>query len=551
MVFDDDEEGLSSADIDSSCETIPFDFSSHEEVIAAEMEEEDEVVASGGMLTVLSAQKVALAHGALLPHMRDAASCTFGELSIILILAAISEEEIGGQKDAEIPLQLVELLAPLSSLILGNHPTCVSTLHQPSSPPPASQSVERKGVTFSNSDGSCVSPPNDRRPTSWVSTLAEANRIFGLVQGLQNISLSGFSARVAVATRHLSQPDFAASAITLMEELSIFPCATNYDKRRNIESLQRITSLINNELVVAAGAGGCACSTTSVIRQRTSWMLSSVIRSTLRWLFDLPPPCISAPGAAGYIIIPFVRNFKPSCVTLCARESFHTEVETSSSCSSMVSRTPRGTTSAVEKRKRKKESEVDHTNVSMMDMPISSLFLFALRQIHSALTGAKTRGFENIDDLVDEALREDANSSINVADVVQLTLAAEAGRQFLKETLSLPTLESARVPGREASVWETLQECSSMLSGMCEDDQHLCVFQNGLAGLRSWLDKELVTSTNLTKCSTKHSQLLVQKTSNRKRHEASESPFAQSDLILNFPSLAYTDFGSENGQGNA
>jgi len=135
-------------------------------------------------------------------------------------------------------------------------------------------------------------------------------------------------------------------------------------------------------------------------------MLSSVLRYSLRWLLDVPPPFISAPVEGGsYIEIPGVRSEVYAKLRVIPEVSSQTsDLATmqsgaagylsdsgsdgsglSAPCTPRAARASASTALAANQQAsaaaKPKPSVVDHCTVLTADIPLSALVTYALRQI--------------------------------------------------------------------------------------------------------------------------------------------------------------------------
>ena len=90
----------------------------------------------------------------------------------------------------------------------------------------SAQPPAKKSVSFCQTDGSAVSPPNDRRPASWVNSYSISQRFHALVKAMDSISAPS------------SAPVGATAFAALHCACQRFHCA-NEDNKESIEEAKR------------------------------------------------------------------------------------------------------------------------------------------------------------------------------------------------------------------------------------------------------------------------------------------------------------------------
>ena len=436
--------------------------------------------------------------------------------------------------------------------------------------------VGKKSVSFSQDDGSAVSPPNDRRPASWVNSYTISQRFHALVLAMDSI-IAGCN---LPSENKIVNGPLAASA--LFYACQCFRC-DNEDKQSSIDEAKstiqsffsvflehspgvmtdsttiprpfeavKICGLLYEDLYLARGSAPSSSPgprQLSTLRHRSSWMASSVMRFVIRWIYDDVPFNISTPSVAGPPIIPHCRSNMHKSLLLTSRADARL-FELCHADKNARHHNGEGT----------EESVLPlplMTEVDPAEMAISSLVSCALRQIdklndvlysrypeyaimlHKGSTEALVKVVQQ---LISDTLHDDkegdtvqgGTKDYELADVVQVSLAAEYARQFLfdlaeaHESLlrsddgnvhsSLPYADAAL---GSADAWNVLSACSLMLQAAgAVDDRYLCWLTGGLSMFKERLRVPLLSQTTIGDCHDRFRDLL------NKRHEAKRARVA-------------------------
>ena len=373
--------------------------------------------------------------------------------------------------------------AALRSLALTTHALCLLLL------PPDARSCQapalndappapkRRRVTFLTTAGCSSSPPNDRRPESFLNTMADAQRLH------QALGLCDELAALPLPAPLSADGAAEGGGSPLLEALGRVAGLPGLDREA-----ASLANIIREELQprpdAQQGDEGEA-PVPSPLRFRLSWMLSAVIRYNLRWLLDVPPPSISAPRDGGdYLAIADVRSSVHTLIKV-------TPAPPAQPFVSLYTPSPPAAASA----KRPKPAAVDHCHVDTADVPLSALVTYALRQMdlerrflaRRAAPGAALGG---------EVCRvaawrgvlgssEVAGSLLAEVEALQVLLAAASGRTFLSALLALPCM--AATPGARAGTatdpWSSIATSAALLQSLRADERHLTPLAAGPAAL--------------------------------------------------------------------
>lgn len=143
----------------------------------------------------------------------------------------------------------------------------------------------RKGVSFRQFDGSCVSPPNDRRPSSWESSFQSLSKYVTIHSELQRLTMSQSISRSI--DKILAQLRSESALIRLKE---MVPCP-----RFSIDETKSIIRILSEEISMSQLSQDIP---ESYLLQKISWMATSIVRFHLRWLLDPIPADISVAAVA-------------------------------------------------------------------------------------------------------------------------------------------------------------------------------------------------------------------------------------------------------------
>ena len=175
----------------------------------------------------------------------------------------------------------------------------------------SSQSTNKikKSVRFNSFDGSAVDPPNDRRLFSWASLLLTAKKLHFVSSSISellntNKGLAECERTLALLCSILSflSSENNAEALThhlLLSSLNTFTASPSTSELKTTASFLLTEILFQLTSKRGETAYSAANNVKAYLRQRSTWMLSAVIRYQLRWSLDLPPPCISAFNSEG------------------------------------------------------------------------------------------------------------------------------------------------------------------------------------------------------------------------------------------------------------
>lgn len=393
--------------------------------------------------------------------------------------------------------------AALSSLALTTHALCVLLL--PPAPSAEAQTLshteappaKRRRVAFLTAAGCSSSPPNDRRPESFLNTMADAQRLhqaLGLCDELAALPLPGGHAE--------------GSGRPLVEALVRVAALPGLD--REAAGLARIISEELQPRLDGQQSDEDGAQAPSPLRFRLSWMLSAVIRYNLRWLLDVPPPSISAPPQGGdYLAIADVRSSVHTLIKVTPAPPAHSAV-------SLYTPSP---PAAASTSRRAKPAAVDHCHVDTADVPLSALVTYALRQMdlerrflarRAAPGAASAACAEGLDAAWRRVLgsAEVSGSLLAEVEALQVLLAAASGRAFLAALLALPCM--AATPGARAGTatdpWSSIATSAALLQSLRADERHLTPLAVGPATLLTNLRESSISISNSSNSSSINSE---------------------------------------------
>ena len=242
----------------------------------------------------------------------------------------------------------------------------------------------KKSVSFCDVDGSCVTPPG--KDCYYLPTLQTMKRLQSLIERiediLENVQMSHMISADHVPDQELTMMDVLLQCCVQLTD----PISSAIASRALRESVSlsvppgviaAIAGIIGSEVRAAMMMNYSSLSgARTVLRHRTAWMATSVLRSQLRWLLDAPPAYVSVPSvcASNPIKVPR-RSLLHKSVCLC---------ESGDALSA----------SGASKKKRRKSDNtvIDHTILHPVEMTLSSLLAHALRQIYDAVIIAVDSG---------------------------------------------------------------------------------------------------------------------------------------------------------------
>lgn len=168
-----------------------------------------------------------------------------------------------------------------------------------------------KSISFVSVDGSCVSPPNDRRPQSWHSTYNSLQQLLSLVTFCKDIKSHSPSASECVSEVFqllLTNPESMQAIFdTVKSEIELF--GMNFDRQNfafeyqslNLHEVRVSLRMFTDELKTPSQEE-------TNTRSRCSWIASSIVKFHLRWLLDPLPAEISVPSATYSALLTAYRS---------------------------------------------------------------------------------------------------------------------------------------------------------------------------------------------------------------------------------------------------
>jgi len=178
---------------------------------------------------------------------------------------------------------------------------------------------KQKRIRFSNSlCGACVSPPNERIPSSWNAMFTTTLRLITCLDATYSRSLQSklistlphadriiCSQIINYLTNHINITQSLLNKIIENSNLNYFT---------GVHSLTEGISLIGPEISLwlnpksqdqergggGGGGGGLLDSNISLLRYRISWGITSVLKAKLRWLLDPTYPTITSGAEYSY-----------------------------------------------------------------------------------------------------------------------------------------------------------------------------------------------------------------------------------------------------------
>ncbi len=396
----------------------------------------------------------------------------------------------------------------------------------------AAQASVKKSVCFSNDDGSCVSPPNDRRPASWASTFAASKRLYQLITHVDTLRQQHPNAAAALllASRHFiceNEDDKDCITTTKSAVQNFFLAFLQSHPGSMVDNAEcvprafevsKIASLMHGELILSSNINSSSAFV-SELRHRASWMASSVARFAVRWLYDDVPFSISTPSAAGPPVIPHCRSNIYKDLRLESRENARLQELCWEEGGEGARQLPR------------------MLDMDPSEMTISSLVSCALRQVDKARALLARSGSSNtVADLLASAIdkiegesEDDEDVDEYVADVTQVCLAAEYAREFLLQLFSTeiaaavassssPSSSTALPLPRGSShdysgagdVWEVLSTCGETLGALGDgDDHYLAAFAGGVPALRNAMATPLLEAQDIARAQRRFRSILA------------------------------------------
>lgn len=235
----------------------------------------------------------------------------------------------------------------------------------------------KRSVSFCDVDGSCVTPPG--KDCYHLPTLQTMKRLQGLIGRIEdildNVQISHMMSADPGSDHKLTTMDVLLQCCVQLTD-PVSSAAASRALRESVSLsvpsgvIAALAGLIGSEVRAAMMVNYSSLSgARTVLRHRTAWMATSVLRSQLRWLLDSPPAHVSVPSVcASNSINTLRRSLLHKLVCLC---------EGGDALSA----------SGASKKKRRKSDNtvIDHTILHPVEMTLSSLLAHALRQIYDAV----------------------------------------------------------------------------------------------------------------------------------------------------------------------
>lgn len=520
---------------------------------------------------------------------------------------------------------LVEILAP--TIRNGVNSGNITSLSGGCSDSSRRSRSSDKSVHFAGDDGSCVSPPNDRKPISWLNMYENSHRFHdilkklsvwqqvvfsyreegkALLQALLSTShfltsgdvrditsffssiradgndSSGSSSRARSGSRKGRSNSDKIGLILKCNESAAWSLLIHDEITRNIQKhwigLYGLEVLNTSSNIDLEGEDNVADSGDSLVvsvmqsianeselQSRSSWMLGSVIRYIIRWIFDPPPHNVSRGGVGGNAVTPhsrsqvhtrlaFASTSNERLYALCGLGSEEVSrvaetiasrkqarsmltplkgigpsqtVDSDSSTSTSPGSSPTGT--------EPQEILPFTLECDACELTCSANVALALKQLSKVHTVRDLVLLENCDEdvelekFVESVLRSEDLDAEEVSDVIQTVLAAEYARQFLLnlcletqdvlQSLYVPFLSSAEGP---TLAWSIVSECADMLWNISNQfnshgnnevssdmaEHYMLVLRTDFSAFISRLQSPLLSVATIHQCQTRFSQLL-------------------------------------------
>lgn len=240
--------------------------------------------------------------------------------------------------------------------------------------------IGKKKVHFCEFDGSSVKTPG--KECSSDITLQTARRLHSLIENIDNLiagilyndnNSDAINSKISLLDSMLCYCQLLTeSTSALMVSRAAYECLSLSVIPGDIVA---IANILTSELSAAKAQRATAAITPlslvgvrTVLRHRTAWMTTSVLRAQLRWLFDAPPASLSVPSVSGHPKSRYRRSDIHRVVTL--REP------------------PAPITKGKKQRRKSHVVLMDHTLILPSEMSLSSLLTHSLRQIYDAFISA-------------------------------------------------------------------------------------------------------------------------------------------------------------------
>ena len=417
----------------------------------------------------------------------------------------------------------------------------------------------KKSVRFCDVDGSSVTPPG--KDCCHLPILRTMRRLHGLIGKIEIIVMTVQATHQIIedpSTDNLSPVIglILQCCVQLTDTVSAAAASRAVRESMSLSippgEVAALAGLIGSEIIASMKAKSSSSSLSgarTILRHRTAWMSTSVLRSQLRWLLDAPPAFVS------------VQSICPSNpINLSRRSLLHKMVSLCEGGDALSA-----TASSKKKRRKSDITVIDHTTLHPVEMTLSSLLAHALRQIYDAITivvdssaGASQfvdSGYTDIvaaEFLTAAVTHHEGVNQVNAAldgmehshpQVIikhtsffirtrfvcscsfftflsisypylhiicfnyQLALAAIRANAFIRHLLTYPAVREC-IAG-EVAIWSAMSECASLISehGMSED-RHLCLFAGGYEGLLRFSHCSLMSDEAEAVC-TRHVSSLI------------------------------------------
>ena len=351
-----------------------------------------------------------------------------------------------------------ESLAMLLQLVPFVLPSAVENDYTPK----LNDNCDKKKVHFAIIDGSGIQTPDDRRPSSWEASMHACKRLMRLLNEIKAISneyFKGDSVNILKsALSSLSNHEWVKKVCQCVE--TVVSSTVDYNIVWEFSNLMRQEVVEKNNNLV----------------HRITWMISSIIRAHLRWIFDLPPPQISSLADIN------IDTY---------RSDLHKYV-----CLKMK---PIPVTSSKKKSAKKKNDTDSQQSSNILEFTLSNLVTIALRQIYLAMQHTTMDQCSvNIANMDSWFAAEWTTSSLSrKLKIAYRVIAAVKSRDFLLNVMGFPSV--IEINKKCTEQWKIIEECSKMLFEN-SDDLHFTFFSGGLEGLLSSLSDPILSSDNIEIC---------------------------------------------------
>ena len=303
-----------------------------------------------------------------------------------------------------------------------------------------------KSVMFSVGAGGAVSPPNDRRPASWVNSFSLCQKFHNLLMHVQTLSENHdkLSSYLWMACKHFlcDNEDSRDDIIEGSNKVKAFFAPLVDEGHISVASLARpfevckmagllleeLSMCLMPSLVPSAPPTDEETHTLPIVselRHRSSWMASSVVRYVMRWLYDQAPYSVSTPSAAGPVVIPHSRS----------------ELQHSLLLESRGDQRLRSLCFALKEGEESEEPLPCLLDMDPAEMAPSSLLSCALRQLEG-VERLRSNDSDNIEESLLALINKSGGDDAHVARVIQVCVAGEYARQFLLDMVEIEVSDS-------------------------------------------------------------------------------------------------------------